>query len=253
MIITDALELLKEELLKRQKLNKEYSLRAFARDCGVSSGALSQIMNGKRNLTFSTAKRIASNIKFTLPQQKVFLKPFKKKNQVQVPYKVNDAGTQNLDIQLSIEKTIHSTILNLFKLDLSFKSIVQIAERIGESVEETQDAIERLKRLNLIEKRFGVYCRMNQRLRTSNDIPSKSLRKANLNRINLAKKALQDIEVNLRDITSMTIATDAARVDEMKNLITKFRREFLEFMEIGSKNTLYALNVQLFPLTRSEK
>ena len=51
-----------EKLAEKRIKNPSYSLRAFSKRLGVSSGALSQIVAGKRPLTRKTALKIAEGL-----------------------------------------------------------------------------------------------------------------------------------------------------------------------------------------------
>jgi transcriptional regulator with XRE-family HTH domain len=56
---------LRQELERRQAANHRYSLRAFARDLGVDHASLSQILRGRRALTFATAERFGGRFGWT--------------------------------------------------------------------------------------------------------------------------------------------------------------------------------------------
>ena len=64
-------------ILKRKKeQNKNYSLRAFARDINMSSGALSLIINGKRKISESLAQELVQKLKLEKIEKEEFLRPF---------------------------------------------------------------------------------------------------------------------------------------------------------------------------------
>lgn len=60
-----------EELQKRKEKNSFYSMNSFARSLGLSSGALSQILAGKRNIGSRTAVKIAQNLTNSTPDQRI--------------------------------------------------------------------------------------------------------------------------------------------------------------------------------------
>lgn len=64
---------LKKELEKRQKKNKRYSLRAYARDLGVSVTALSQLLSGKRDLSGENLSSALRALRVSKKQTEVFL------------------------------------------------------------------------------------------------------------------------------------------------------------------------------------
>ncbi|MGZ3806814.1 MAG: helix-turn-helix transcriptional regulator, partial [Bacteriovorax sp.] len=60
-----------EEIRSR---NSSFSLRAFAKNLGLSPASLSQILSGKRPLTLSTAKKICDSLNLSpIEEQQVLL------------------------------------------------------------------------------------------------------------------------------------------------------------------------------------
>lgn len=246
----DPLDVLKNEFADRRKGNRAYSLRAFARDCALSSGALSQILSGKRPLTARTARKIAASLLLTPERRRNFLKPFSGRIFSQ---KMRHAGFHELEEERlkAMQEWHHGAILSLLKLDAFRPDPRWIGARLGIPAEQAADALARLERLGLVRRHGTRLERTHERYATTSDVPSAAVRKANADRLQLALAAL-DLDVSKRDITSMTIASDVARLPEVKELIRRFRRDLLEFMEQGPRNALFALNIQLFPLTRED-
>ena len=58
----EAREILSDALNERISINPGYSLRAFARDLGISPQLLSNVINGKRGMSADLATRIAGKI-----------------------------------------------------------------------------------------------------------------------------------------------------------------------------------------------
>ena len=63
--------------------------------------------------------------------------------------------------------------------------------------------------------------------------------------------SIDNVEMELRDITSMTMTFQMSKMNEAKSLIRDFRRSFTELMEEGKKEEVYNLNIQLVPITKS--
>jgi transcriptional regulator with XRE-family HTH domain len=57
--------ILETEFTRRRRLNPRYSLRAFARSADIEHSTLSQLMRGKRTLTWKSIRHIASSIRWT--------------------------------------------------------------------------------------------------------------------------------------------------------------------------------------------
>ena len=54
------------------------------------------------------------------------------------------------------------------------------------------------------------------------------------------------------DITGITMAIDSKKLKEAKKRITNFRRSLAEFLESGTRDSVYRLNLQLFPLSKAK-
>jgi transcriptional regulator with XRE-family HTH domain len=66
-------DFLSNELRSRQLANKSYSLRAFARDIGISPASLSLTLKGNLGLSVKTAKKVAEEIGLSKNQKDFFV------------------------------------------------------------------------------------------------------------------------------------------------------------------------------------
>jgi transcriptional regulator with XRE-family HTH domain len=57
--------ILEVEFARRRKLNLRYSLRAFAQSAHIEHSTLSQLLRGKRPLTWKSIRRIAGRVRWT--------------------------------------------------------------------------------------------------------------------------------------------------------------------------------------------
>ena len=62
-------KMLYSELERRKTKNENYSLRAFARDIGISSSRLSEILNDKQGLSKAKAMEISKKLKYNRQKQ----------------------------------------------------------------------------------------------------------------------------------------------------------------------------------------
>lgn len=105
---------------ERKDKNPRYSLRAFARSLGVSSGQLSEILSGKRPLSHKLARRIAialalteeesQKLIFLVSQQSQFLEMAgpnarqlsdEEKALMAIAHKLDSNGSNDVDFQSS--------------------------------------------------------------------------------------------------------------------------------------------------------
>ena len=67
------IHIIKEEFSKRVTRNSSYSLRAFARDLGVSPASLSCFLNQKKGISEKKATDIAGRLDLNLSKKEQFI------------------------------------------------------------------------------------------------------------------------------------------------------------------------------------
>jgi uncharacterized protein (TIGR02147 family) len=182
-------DLIKKEFEARIAKNSHYSLRAFARDLGLTPQMLSAVLNRKKDLSIDSAADIAIRIGFdpndtqdlldsvvlagckTPLAKKVISQRIKERNQTQ-------SGFKPLTVEMfkTISNWYHLAILELTDTK-GFKSDPKwIATRLGISVFEVKEAIDRLKTLELLEEKNGVLNKTEFNVSALSDIPVTALR-----------------------------------------------------------------------------
>ena len=68
-----AIDWLRSILVQRQQQNPQYSLRTFARDLGIPPGRMSEILNGRRRMTFQVAQKIVGRLQLQPHEEQKFL------------------------------------------------------------------------------------------------------------------------------------------------------------------------------------
>ena len=129
-----------------------------------------------------------------------------------------------------------------------------IARRLGLSVEKTQEAIQILLDHGWIrEDESGRLIQTHTDIATPSGIPSRHIRKHHLQILSKAEAAL-NLDITQRDFSSMIFAVDPARMDEAKKVLKEFRRSFTkEFGSNATKERVYCLSMQLFPLDKVQE
>lgn len=84
---------------------------------------------------------------------------------------------------------------------------------------------------------------------TPANIPNAALRETLRQCILKALESLEKHSVTKRDMSGITMAVSVERLPEARRMIQEFRRNLSTFLEDGPKDSVYRLNVQLFPLT----
>lgn len=262
-------EVLKAELGHRKQLNSSYSLRAFARDGGISNAYLSQVMSGKKTmseaLAFGFAKKLSLGPKLTqhLLQcarldaaaskgHKALIEQEWRKTKKPLQFHVLKANQFNIISEWYSIAILALTQLESFRNDLGW-----ISRKLKISRAQAQSMIDRLLKLDLLrhetEQEEGrLTCNPKNIKRPST--PDKAVREHHLAFLDLAKEALSSHEFNTRDISGSIMPISAAQYPEIKKRIQEFREEIIELTEKhpAPKDSVYRLSVQFFRLDQPE-
>lgn len=252
-------KLLRSHLLIAQNKNSKYSLRSFSRKMGIHAGALSGIMNGKRNVSKEMAEKITRKLLID-PQERVAilgLFPETRKYRTTDEMK-RDEENKYLEIEASSFRLIaeweHFAVLSLIKTQDFRNDYLWIADRLGITKFRAQEVVERLMSLGFLElSNEGRLKRVNAKIRSSDETVNLSVRKSHEENLELAKESLQRDSLSERDFTSITMAIDPDKMSVAKEMIRKFQDDLSDVMETGTIKEVYRFSVQLFPLTNISK
>ncbi len=248
--------LLRSNLLLAQSKNPKYSLRSYSKKVGIHVGALSYIMNGKRNVSRKLAEKITRKLLIDPVKRSEILSLFPEKRKYKtIAEKEAAPEPKFLQIEASEFKLIaeweHYAVLNLIKTK-DFKSDLEwIAERLGITVTRVRDVVERLVILGFMKKDVkGNLSRIEAQIRSSDDTVDMSVRKSHDESLELARESLHRDSIKERDFTSMTLAIDPAKMDAAKEKIRKFQDDISDLLTVGETTEVYRLAIQLFPITK---
>lgn len=253
--------LLREELVRIQATNPRYSLRAYATKVGVHVGALSSILNGKRNVSRSLAERIAHRLMLD-PQRRAEVLSVFPAPKASRPRRATD-GEGKLDsryLELSAQsfrimsEWEHFAVLCLFHIRGFRPDSTWIAAKLRITEAKAETVVARMVDLGLIERVAGGGLRRTTRsVRTTDDVADLSLKKCHEQSLDLARTSLYRDPVHLRDHTSITMAIDPSKIGKAKEVIRKFQDDLSDLLESGTPTEVYRLSMQLFPLSTPEK
>jgi uncharacterized protein (TIGR02147 family) len=245
-------KILNNEITRAKGNNPAYSLRAFAKKVGVQPSALSEILNGKRDVTQKMAAKILERLCFD-PEttQNLLSKLSNKKSRNKTVDSQRDFAQLNMDHYHIISEWYYFGILSLAETKEFNDKPQWIASRLNITIPEAKVALKRLERLDLLKRNE------NKRLvwagvqfKTSDDVINMSLRKSHYQNLELAKTSLDKDNIDSRDFSSMTMAIDPKKIPDAKEMIKNFRRTLCDFLESGEKLEVYRICLQLFPISR---
>lgn len=245
---------LQKEFTDRCRRNGRYSLRAFAKLLQMEPSSVSQILSGKRIASQKVVSQICARLSVAPEQAQAFQQEIlKRKKRIDTAELAShDYFQVNADIFAVIADWYHYAILELTFVR-EFKSNPKwIATKLGISATEATLAIERLKRLGLIEEKNKKLVKTTAHLTNGPDgFTAPALRELQRQLLQKAIDAIDECAPEEKDITSMTMAIDPLKLPEARAKIRNFRRELCGFLETsGHQTRVYNLGVQLFPLSK---
>lgn len=240
--------------LERCRANEQYSLRAFARSLKVPASSLSEIINEKRPMTKTLQKKIGTALLMTEEQ----IAAFGAIEKARTPQESLEADYRQLalDSFYIISEWYHYGILQLIKIK-NFKNDPKwIAKRLSIRSDEVELAIERLKRIGIIEETDGALIDVTNghTSHLKSDFTNEQLRSFQIIALEKSITALKTIPIELRDNTSMTMAISKKSLPFAKEEIKKFRRKLTKKLEsFAEPDEVYQLAISLTPLTNLEE
>lgn len=237
--------------IERCHTNEQYSLRAFARSLDIPASSLSEILNKKRPLSKKLRNKLGKALNMSSEQIEAFdAKTHGNSTQPQIDA---DYRQLTLDSFYIISEWHHYGILQLLKTK-GFKNDPKwIARRLGLDTGQAQVALERLKRIGILEEREGgklVDITGGNTSHLKSDFTNEQLRNFQVKALEKAITSLKTVPITLRDNTSMTLAISKEALPFAKEEIKKFRRKLTKKLEeFAEPDEVYQLAISLNPLT----
>lgn len=255
-------ELQKQFELRHLK-NKNYSLRAYARDLEMIPSRLSDIINYKKGLSAEAARKIAFKLGlseneieiFALSAKSLHARSEKDKNSafISLQKKLKSLKiTQKIDyyeFELA-NNWYHLAILELLELRDCNHSIEWFAHKLNLNKAIIKSALLRLQKINWITLKNGKYKANYEQSETTFDISSLTIKKFHEEILKKAENALFFDVVDEREFLNMTLAFPKKQMPEAKEFIRQFQKEFAEkfYIDNSVKDSVYQLSVQFFRL-----
>jgi uncharacterized protein (TIGR02147 family) len=264
----DYRKFLKELIAERQKQDSWFSYRWISSKIGVtSSGFLSLVLNGKRNISIENAARLCSVVKFTKKETEYFI-ALVRFNQAVDPQERTLAFESLIKLRPS---SVQSTIIDQQEYYSHwYNAVVRemlaimgdttdadaiISETIIPKIAKTEVAasIALLERLGFVRKKADNTFEYVNALLTSagSKIDSTVLKRYHNEMISLAEKALHTVNKEERDISTVTLSTDRDGIELIKKRIEQCRADIMAIAKQTIKaDRVLQLNIQMFPLCK---
>jgi uncharacterized protein (TIGR02147 family) len=261
----DYRELLKNLFEERKLQDSWFSYRWLSKRIDVAStGFLSLVLCGKRNISSDVAQKICSALKFTKKEASYFV------TLVRYNHATNAEGKERAYEDLLASRPASAKSLRSDQHEFynrwyysAIRELVSITKvtdnhkRLAEclipkiTINEVRDALILLERLNLIYKNNdGVYKRVERLITAAGSIiEPAAIRKYQSETMELARTALYKIAKEKRDISTVTLSTNESGLAMIKKRIEQCRSEIMAIANQSMcPDRIVQLNMQLFPL-----
>ena len=262
-------DILRSKLEERAKVNVRYSLRAFARDLGISSSRLSAVIRGKQGLSRNYAEQIATRLGFNPSESEYFCQlvlseDARSKRAREIARERLEAEFQEKPAVLSedayklIADWHHVAIRQLLRIETSeVKNIAYIAKRLGVTEFVVEQALSRLEKMGYVAKAGEGYTHSNGDIHSTDGTPSDAIVKHHQQILDKAQEALVTQTAEERFFSSYTLALSTANLakfkDELNKFIDNFNRNVEHQNKINPPDEVYTINTGLFRLSHKNK
>lgn len=248
------LHTLRETLSSRQRKNPAYSLRSFAKDLEIDSSNLSAILQSKRGLPYKRAAIVAKRLRLAPKESTLFVaSTLRKQMALDAIVVASDMKHYLLDDKFYkiISEWEYYAFLQLLKVR-GFKSDTEwLAQRLGVGEPRVRLVIRHLLDLGfIIEDKKKGFLRATPSLETSDGVESQALQASHQDSLDIAKRKLESVPVELRDFSSVTMSITTEKIPQAKAIIREFQEKLHALLSSGPQDEVYQFNCQLFPLTK---
>jgi uncharacterized protein (TIGR02147 family) len=259
---------LKAVLVERIHTNPAYSLRALARQLGLSGSQLSEVMNGKSNFSVTSLQKIANKLVLSESETEYLLvlgelelqkNPEVRESLIRRLQRLNPVRQSFQDLSVDyfrqISEWYHSAILELVYIQDFEMTPENVARRLQISKVEADLAIDRLLRLELLAKdEAGRFQRNQPDLQVKSPEQNAAMRKFYRQMMNKASVALEEQTPSERWSGYETLPIAEEALPEIRDACDEFFDKVIRISKKHQKTkNVYHLLLHFFNLTHGPR
>lgn len=255
---------LKDLISAAKEKNSIFSYRYIGSKTNIDASNIAKVVQGKRNLSLSMGEEFARFFKLK-KRERLYLENLIKLNKTndekkrqsifEELMKLRNVNPQKIEVKQYdlYQKWHHIAILALlhyFEFTGNFKELASFLDpEISEK--EAIESIVLLEKLGLIKKdENDKYRHTHTLISTGEEWRSIAIKTFQRDMLNLALRSVNQHSQKLRDISTITITGSKDDIEKIKSEAAKFRKKVLRIAEDSEEcQSVYQLNIQLFPLT----
>ncbi len=249
-------------MIEYLRSRNEYSNRKFAAEVGFGSPSfLRMVIGGQRNLSRENTEKLCRAFNLDEKESEFFeqLVEFDQASDMKVAdlaYKkiLSNEHFRKVRRMAQAEYEFFShweviAILEGIHTDFGQLTVDQMAEIVGISPSEIERHLKVLQSLGLIDFQNGRWIKKERQLETPLDIQSLTIRNFHRQMGLKAMEVIDRMSSTQRTFAGMTINLSEAGYQDFRKKIFEFLRESnAVYSESEKSDTVYQLNIQLFPL-----
>lgn len=242
---------LKHKFDEAKKTNPLFSIRSFALKAGVSSGAMTEILHGKRRISSNIVQKISENLSLNPGERAQFVGEIKNSDDSKQGSSTKPTIFLTRRQFQFITEGHHFALVALLDTEGFQNETSWISQRLGISETQVELAIHRLVQARILRIEDGVLKKDNLTFSTSDDVVDSFVALSHVDSLKSARKSVLNDPVELRDFTQFCIPTDPNLLPQVKERIRSFQDDIEKMMKDSKTTEVYKLAIQFFPMTKS--
>lgn len=240
----------------------------FARRAGLkTSSFLTAVIRGERNLTEKTMKGFCRALEIA-DADAVFFENLVNFNQAKtveekqlharklLRFKKLRKVAPLIEAQYAFYSNwYYGVIFELLRNPEYAKDPEKISSKLVKFVRKSliQQALEDLEKLGMIDFKNGVYKQRNDFVVVPEGFISEILVHHQLKMIEMATESIFTTDPKHREVSGLTFGLPEKDFEKVKDMVQKFHEEMMEVVSgLDNPDSVYQLNIQLFPLAKSK-
>jgi uncharacterized protein (TIGR02147 family) len=260
--ITPYIQILRQAFDDRIARNERYSLRAYARDLGMSPSALSSIFNGRKGLSSDQATKIAKKIALTETQTRFFILSVKAKHERSSQMRATAVlGLKAFEQRRALDGVTFDPISNWY-----FYALLELTElpdcehkaewfavRLGLDLALVKRAIAQLIHHGHLEFKNNRFRSLAPETSAMTSKAAESFKKFHREILEKAQTSLVQDTLEDREFLSATFAFARENIDAAKKELREFQEAFARkyYDQVSPKDSVYQISMQFFRLDRN--
>jgi uncharacterized protein (TIGR02147 family) len=254
----DFREFLRDELKRRALRNAKYSLRAFARDIGISFSRLSETLSSTSGISQASGQVIAQKLKMTYIEREYFLNLIIARHgrtaerRRQARHLISEYKAKKIFICLrenQKEFLLKWYYVPLVEL-LAIKKPNEISKILGISEEEVVASALLLAEMGqIVRNDYGTWRKINTFQKIESHTPTTVIRQFHRDVLRRGVAAIETQPIEKRKYLSSYFCIRKEDVAEARNDLERMNQEFLKkYTTPKEADAVYVFSVQLFEL-----